>query len=34
MDIISNGRVQKIGHIRKSSNFMELLIRALEVNSP
>ena len=30
MGNISNGRVQKIGHFRKLSNYRELLICALE----
>ena len=34
MDNINNDRVQKVGHFRISSNYMELLIRALKVNSP
>jgi hypothetical protein len=34
MGITSNGKVQKIGHFRKLSNYRELLIRALKVNSP
>jgi hypothetical protein len=34
MGIISNGRVPKIGHFRKLSNYREFLICALEVNSP
>jgi hypothetical protein len=34
MGIISYGRVQKIGHLKKSSDCRELLTLALEVNSP
>ena len=34
MGIISNGRMQKIGHLKKLSIYGEFLIRALEVNSP
>ena len=30
----SNDRVHKLGHLRESSNYKELLIHALEVNDP
>ena len=34
MDYISNGRAQKLSHSRRLCNYRELLICALEVNSP
>ena len=34
MGIISNGRVQKKSHFRELSTHKDILIRALEVNSP
>jgi hypothetical protein len=34
MSLISNGRVQKVGHFRKLSNYKDFLIQTLKVNSP